>query len=255
MLLGKKYQTICNDPLIGTPPWGAVIIVSGGTAHGGYDPGSAGSALSYLLQGTGWTVGTVDVTGTYDLETEKESVLYNINQVQEKWRHPLWDSINKTLPCVMRKPTNLIQVSIRYAKILKRYHRTDDYYIVTRLYPFGENDLNIANVNGGLLYLDNHSYSDDILEGVWYNQDIADQTQLKIAGEKQLAVMCRPRHNYKTEVLDLRSLPGYGHETFNRSDMVDLIDEDLGTDAQVRIIRYRYNVFQPWLCDMELGDP
>ena len=98
VLLGKKYQTICNDPLIGTPPWGAVIIVSGGTAHGGFDPGSAGSALSYLLQGTGWTVGTVDVTGTYDLETEKESVLYNINQVQEKWGGILiWDSINKTV--------------------------------------------------------------------------------------------------------------------------------------------------------------
>jgi len=257
VLLGKKYQTICNDPLIGTPPWGAVIIVSGGTAHGGFDPGSAGSALSYLLQGTGWTVGTVDVTGTYDLETEKESVLYNINQVQEKWGGILiWDSINKTVSLrdeATYKPYTGFQ--IRYAKNLKGITRTDDYDIVTRLYPFGENDLNIANVNGGLLYLDNHSYSDDILEGVWYNQDIADQTQLKIAGEKQLAVMCRPRHNYKTEVLDLRSLPGYGHETFNRSDMVDLIDEDLGIDTQVRIIRYRYNVFQPWLCDMELGDP
>jgi len=257
VLLGKKYQTISNDPLIGTPPWGAVIIVSGGTAHGGFDPGSAGSALSYLLQGTGWSVGTVDVTGTYDLETEKESVLYNINQVQEKWGGILiWDSVNKTVSLrdeATYKPYTGFQ--IRYAKNLKGITRTDDYDIVTRLYPFGENDLNIANVNGGLLYLDNHSYSDDILEGVWYNQDIADQTQLKIAGEKQLAVMCRPRHNYKTEVLDLRALPGYGHETFNRSDMVDLIDEDLGTDAQVRIIRYRYNVFQPWLCDMELGDP
>jgi len=257
VLLGKKYATVCNDPLIGTPPWGAVIIVSGGAAHGGYDAGSAGSALSYLLQGTGWIVGTVDVTGTYDLETEKESVLYNINQVQEKWGGILiWDSVNKTVSLrdeATYKPYTGYQ--IRYAKNLKGITRTDDYDIVTRLYPFGENDLNIANVNGGLLYLDNHSYSDDILEGVWYNQDIADQTQLKVQGEKQLAVMCKPRHNYKTEMLDLRSLPGYGHETFKRSDMVDLFDEDFGVNAQVRIIRYRHNVFQPWLCDMELGDP
>jgi hypothetical protein len=257
VLLGKKYQTISNDPQNPSPPWGAVIIVSGGAAHGGFDPGSAGSALSYLLQGTGWTVGTVDVTGTYDLETEKESVLYNINQVQEKWGGILiWDSINKTVSLrdeATYKPYTGYQ--IRYAKNLKGITRTDDYDIVTRLYPFGENDLNIANVNGGLLYLDNHSYSDDILEGVWYNQDLADQTQLKLQGERQLAVMCKPRHNYKTEVLDLRSLPGHGHETFKRSDMVDLFDEDFGANARVRIIRYRYNVFQPWLCDMELGDP
>lgn len=257
VLLGKKYQTISNDPQNPSPPWGAVIIVSGGAAHGGFDPGSAGSALSYLLQGTGWTVGTVDVTGTYDLETEKESVLYNINQVQEKWGGILiWDSVNKTVSLrdeATYQPYTGYQ--IRYAKNLKGISRADDYDIVTRLYPFGENDLNIANVNGGLLYLDNQSYSTEVLEGVWYNQDIADQTQLKTQAEKQLAVMCRPRHNYKTEVLDLRSLPGYGHETFKRSDMVDLYDEEFGANARVRIIRYRHNVFQPWLCDMELGDP
>lgn len=256
-LLGKKFQTISNDPQNPNPPWGAVIIVSGGAAQGGFDPGSAGSALSYLLNGTGWAVGTVDVTGTYDLETEKESVLYNINQVQEKWGGILiWDSVNKT---VSLRDEETYQpytgYQIRYAKNLKGINRVDDYDIVTRLYPFGENDLNIANVNGGLLYLDNQSYSTQVLEGVWYNQDLADQTQLKAQAEKQLAVMCKPRHNYKTEVLDLRSLPGYGHETFKRSDMADLFDEDFGANARVRIIRYRHNVFQPWLCDMELGDP
>ena len=257
VLLGKKYQTISNDPQNPNPPWGAVIIVSGGEAHGGFEAGSAGSALSYLLNGTGWTVGTVDVVGTFDLETEKESVLYNINQVQEKWGGILiWDSINKTVSLRDEEAwQNYTGYQIRYAKNLKGINRVDDYDIVTRLYPFGENDLNIATVNGGLLYLDNQSYSTQVLEGVWYNQDIADQNQLKTQGEKQLAVMCRPRHNYKTEVLDLRSLPGYGHETFKRSDMVDLFDEDFGANARVRIIRYRHNVFQPWLCDMELGDP
>lgn len=257
VLLGKRYQTISNDPQNPSPPWGAVIIVSGGAAHGGFEAGSAGSALSYLLNGTGWTVGTVDVTGTYDLETEKESVLYNINQVQGKWGGILiWDSVNKT---VSLRDEETYQpytgYQIRYAKNLKGISRVDDYDIVTRLYPFGENDLNIANVNGGLLYLDNQSYSTEVLEGVWYNQDLADQTQLKTQAEKQLAVMCKPRHNYKTEVLDLRSLPGYGHETFKRSDMADLFDEEFGANARVRIIRYRHNVFQPWLCDMELGDP
>ena len=85
--LGKKYQTISNDPQNPSPAWGAIIIVSGGSDLSGarYTVGSAGHALYALLQGTGWTIGTVDVTGTYDLETEKESVLYNINQVQEKW--------------------------------------------------------------------------------------------------------------------------------------------------------------------------
>lgn len=257
VLLGKKFPTVSNDPQNQNPPWSAVIILSGGAPKGGFAQGSAGNALSWILEGTGWTVGTVDVTGTYDLESEKESVLANINAIQQKWGGILiWDSVNKT---VSLRDEEAYQpytgYQIRYAKNLKGITRTDDYDIVTRLYPFGENDLNIANVNGGLLYLDNNTYSTEILEGIWPNQDLTDQNQLKAQAEKQLAVMCRPRHNYKTEILDLRSLPGYGHETFKRSDMVDLYDEDFGADARVRIIRYKYNIFQPWLCDMELGDP
>jgi hypothetical protein len=257
VLLGKKFQTISNDPQNQSPPWSAVIILSGGAPKGGFAQGSAGGALSWLLEGTGWTVGTVDVTGTYDLETEKESVLANINAIQQKWGGILvWDSINKTVSLRDEETwKNYTGYQIRYAKNLKGITRTDDYDIVTRLYPFGENDLNIANVNGGSLYLDNQSYSAEILEGVWYNQELTDQNQLKAQAEKQLAAMCSPRHNYKTEILDLRSLPGYGHETFARSDVVDLCDEDLGTNEQVRIIRRRHNVFQPWLCDLELGDP
>jgi len=37
--------------------------------------GSAKSALSYLLMGTGWTAGIVDVEGIHDLETEKKASL------------------------------------------------------------------------------------------------------------------------------------------------------------------------------------
>lgn len=259
ILLSKKFQTISNDPQNPNPPWSAVIIVSGGSdlSGGRYPVGSAGHALYALLQGTGWTLDVVDVPGTFDLESEKTSVLANINQVQEKWGGILvWDSLNKKLS--LRDEAiyqNYTGYQIRYAKNLKGITRSDDYDIVTRLYPFGESDLNIANVNGGLLYLDDNSYTNEVLEGIWHNQDIADQTQLKFAAEKQLAVMCRPRHSYKTEVLDLRTLPGYGHEIFKRDDMVDIVDEELGIDARNRITRHRYNVFQPWLCEVDAGDP
>ncbi len=37
--------------------------------------------------------------------------------------------------------------------------------------------------------------------------------------------------------------------------MVDIIDSDLNIDVQVRIIKYKYNVFQPWLCELDVGDP
>ena len=259
ILLGKKYQTISNDPQNPNPPWGAVIIVSGGSDLSGarYPVGSAGHVLYALLEGTGWELGTVDVGGTYDLETEKESVLANINKVQELWGgYLVWDSQNKTVSLRSEESwQNYSGFQIRYGKNLKAIQRYDDTDIVTRLRPFGENDLNIAAVNDGKIYLDNNSYSDELLEDVWYNQDISDQTQLKEAATKYLAKVCKPRHKYVIDMVDLRVLEGYQHEVFALGDMVDVIDPELGVEGYQRIIKHRFNVFQPWLCEMDIGDP
>ncbi|TLN00210.1 hypothetical protein FDZ73_20125, partial [bacterium] len=124
-LLRRKYRTVSNDPNTPSPAWSQVVIVSGGAASGGFAAGSAGSALSHLLQGSGWTVGTVDVTGTFDLETEKENLLTNIKKVQEIWGGIfVWDSLNKVIHLrneITWQPYNGFQ--IRYAKNLKHIMR------------------------------------------------------------------------------------------------------------------------------------
>lgn len=261
VLLGKKYVNpgISNDPQTPNPPPLAVVIISGGSdlSGGRYPVGSAGHALYAILQGTGWSVGTVDVEGTHDLETEKLSVLENINKIQEIWGgYLIWDSVNKTVS--LRSETTWAPYTgyqVRYAKNLKGITRTDDYDIITKLYPFGENDLNIASVNNGQLYIENYSYTSEVLEGIWVNQDIADPQKLKDEATKYLEKVCRPRHNYRIDQVDLRTLSGYQHEDFDLGHLVDVIDEELGVNTKARIIRYKYNVFQPWQCELEVGDP
>lgn len=258
VLLGKKFKTISNDPTNPNPPDLAVLIVSGGTSLGGPFPvGSAGHALYALLDGTGWSVGTVDVSGTFDLETEKESILANINRVQELWGGFLvWDSINKTLS--LRDETAWQEYrgfQIRYRKNLKGITRTVDCDIITRLWPFGEDDLDIASVNGGIKYLEDFSYTTEVLEGIWRDQSIGDPAQLKAKAQQVLAKVSKPRYNYRVQMVDLRTLPEWAHEDFKLGDMVDVIDEEMGISVRLRIIRHRYNVFQPWKCEVEIGDP
>jgi phage minor structural protein len=259
VLLGKKYTTVSNDPQTPSPPALAVIILSGGSNLSDYvyEVGTAAHALYALLQGTGWTVGTVDVTGINDLETEKETVLANVQKVQEIWGgYLVWDSINKTVS--LRDETLWAPYTgyqIRYAKNEKSITRTDDYDIITKLYPFGENDLNIGSVNGGVIYLTNNSYTAEVLEGIWPNQDITDPQKLMDEGTKYLATVCRPRHNYRVKHVDLRLKSGYQHEDYDLGHLVDLIDEELGVDDRARIISYKFNVFQPWNPDLEVGDP
>ncbi len=256
-LLRKEFVTVSNDPASANPPWSAVIILSGGVAAGGYAQGSAGSAFTYLLQGTEWSVGVVDVSGTHDLENEKESILANINKVQEIWGGILlWDSLNKT---VSLRDESLWQeykgFQIRYAKNLKHIERTIDNDIVTRLYPFGADDLDISTVNGGELYLENFQSANNIYEDIYTNQDITTPQELKDKGTEVLDKLSKPRNNYRVEMVDIRSLPEWNHEDLSVGDMADVIDDDVGIDARARIIRHKYNVFQPWLCELEIGDP
>lgn len=68
--------------------------------------------------------------------------------------------------------------------------------------------------------------------------------------------MCRPRYLYRVKLVDVRALPEYSHEEFTLGDMVDIIDPDVAPDSpRPRIIRHKYNIFQPWECELDIGDP
>lgn len=251
---------ICNDPTITNPADLTVIIVGGGTdlSGGRYAVGTAGHALYAVLNGSGWSVGIVDVPGIYDLEMEKASRLALIKQIQEIWGgYLVWDSVNKTVS--LRSGDiwqNYTGFQIRYKKNLKHITRTQSNRLVTKLYAFGHDDLDIASVNGGVKYITNFSYTGKVYVGIYKNQDIYDAQELKDKATAELSLICRPRYNYTVKIADLRTLPECEHEDFALGDMVDVIDPDVAPNSpKPRIIRHKYNLFMPWDCEIELGDP
>jgi phage minor structural protein len=256
-LLGRAYPTVGSTDY-------AVIILSGEAGQGGFPAGSAGSALYRLLNGTDWTgrvqwtVGTVDVDGFHDLETEKQTLLENIYEVQKTWGGWLvWDSINHTVS--LRDDTlwaNDTGFEIRYKKNEKSLKKIEDWEpVVTRLIPFGENDLDISSVNGGVKYLENFTYVSEVREKIHRWDDIADADELKDTATKHLTQYCRPQVQYTGEILDLRTLSDYSHEELALGDIVTIQDESLADSIKVRLIAHTYDVLQPWKCSVKLGDP
>ncbi len=260
-LLDTQYPEpyISNDPTIPYPADLAVIIVGGGTNLSGgiYPTGTAAHALYAVLNGSDWSVGICDVTGIHDLEAEKISRLQLIKQIQETWGgYLVWDSVNKVVH--LRNGEiwqNYTGFQIKYAKNMKHITRTQSNKLVTKLYCFGKDDLDIASVNDGLKYITDYSCSNNDYVGVYSNPDIEAAEELKQLGYAELAVNSKPRYNYQVKLVDLRTLPEYSHEDFGLGDMVDIINPKLEIDDNVRLIRHKYNLFQPWDCEMELGDP
>lgn len=244
-------------PTVGSVDY-AITILSDEAGEGGYDAGSAGSALYRLLDGTDWSVGTVDVSGTHDLEKEKIHLLDAIFEVRKLWGGWLvFDSVNKT---VSLRDNALWVVDngfeLRHEKNEKTLKKITDYAgLITRIIPFGEKDLNIGSVNGGVLYLEDYTYCADLREIIWQREDIADPTELKAAAQAYLDQYCRPRVQYQGNMIDLHTLSGYEQDTFSLGDIVTIQDEDLADAVKVRLIGHTYDVFQPWKCSIKLGDP
>jgi hypothetical protein len=263
--LNYEFCTVRNDSPDPPTHLHTVTIVSGGSDLSGglYPVGSAGHALYGLLANvdwagkTPWTVGTVDVAGVHDLETEKLNVLENITKIQELWGgHLVWDSINHTVSLRADDTwRNYTGFGIWYRKNLKSITRTQSNRIITRLYVYGADDLNIAAVNDGKEYLEDYSYTARRYTAIISNPDIADATQLKAWGIKEFANLSKPRYSYLVKAVDLRTLEEYSHETFSLGDMADVYDADVGAYERIRIVRHAYDVFQPWNCEIELGEP
>lgn len=327
--LKNQHTTICNDITQDPAKDLDVIITRAGTTSGGYAAGSAGSALSWLLAGTGWTLTSADVTGTHDLKTSQESILGNIENVRDLWGgYQVWDSVAQSLNHLPESWAPDSGYEIRLGKNLKGLTRAYDYDFVTKLWVYGQNDVDILDVNvlnsgtaagggaasitlaagasavseaytGGWVYITggtgsgqskrisayngstkvatvesnwtvapdatstyqvkgrfllNFSYRSVIKSDVWRNQDITDPNELLTSAQTVHSKVAYPRYNYKLEHVDLRTLSEYSHESFAAGQYISAIDDILGIAVAVRVLRRKYNLFRPWMCDLELGD-
>lgn len=259
-------QTVCLLPKSTEP-----LVVNGVTyTNNPYPRGSAGYNYWALLQGSGWTLAFCDVIadgfnaaedyGVFNVETDQKDLLYNLEHVRDLYGGIFeWDSVNQTLSVHdSSKWNNDYGFEIRKGKNLQTLTISMDTDITTRLYPLGENSLNISAVNNGKRYVDDFSYTTAIYEKNLQNSDIYDQKQLLYWGQEQVKKLSRPRKNINCEIVDVRTVEGREYETFDINHLATVVYSD-GPEQTLkketlRIISWTYNVFAPYQATIELGD-
>ena len=266
-LLSRKYVRAWNSTtgFENIDTFMVVILANGalGLKNNGeevysyHEKGTSGYVLDGLLYGTGWTTGTCDVEGTFDLETDQIDIYENILKVQEIWGGILvFDSLNKTVS--HRDETKYLPYSgyeVKYQKNMQSLEKIHNNKIITKLCPLGEGGLNIKNVNDGSEWLTNFEYTDTVLEGIENNADITDQEQLKRWGERKLKDLCKPRKDLTVEMVLLEKVPGYELETIDLNDIVDVINFQYSKDIeQLRVVDFEYGIWDYSDAVIELSD-
>lgn len=237
------------------------VNINGNDIENPYEVGTAPYMFYSILYATEWNLDPrysgYWPDGKFDLETDKKGVLENIQLLQSFYGGMLfWDSVNMLVALVdENKYQKFSGYEVRYGYNLIGIEKRENRNITTRLYVYGNENLNIAAVNDGLEYIDNFSYTSRILEDIITNNDIYDQSPLLQWGQRQSEILCRPRYEYNIEILK------YAENGFAQrpqpilGELARVIDDEIvGEPVLRRILSIDQSVFDESDCNLKIGD-
>lgn len=208
--------------------------------------------LEKVFEDTRFTVGSVSVTETTDIFGSKTNPAAVITQMIENVGGELLrDNYEISF---MEEIGNNNGVQLRVGKNLKDITRTmDDSGVVTRLYPYGRDDLDVSTVNDGKAYIDSplagtYSY---FKEGYKDFSNIEDPQELLVKAQKEWSTedkdgIDKPKVTYTVQASTL--------ERVALGDRIRVIDEDLGIDVYSRVVELERYPYEPQRGSVKLSN-
>lgn len=215
-----------------------------------------------VLSGTGWSIVNAelvskrttlelqDQTPRKVLQTCTNSTAYNT--VYE------FDTINKKITVI--KPYNNTEPTGTYftdeLNLTELNFKGSSSGLVTKLYVYGKDGLTFASINGGKDYIENHTYTEKVIVGVWRDERYTDKQSLLDDAVVKLAALAVPERSYSCKVVDLaKTNPSVygGILNYDLYDVVTLIDRNRKTRINHRIVEVKEYPAAPTLNTVTLS--
>lgn len=201
-----------------------------------------------ILDGTGWTIVDAELVSkrtSLDLKdvTTRDILEHCTNSTAYNTCYS-FDTINKIIYCI--KPQNNTTPTGTY--FTDELNLTDMTFkgsssgLVTKLYAFGKDGLDISSVNGGKRYIENHTYTDKVIVDIWRDERYTNAQSLYDDAVVKLAALAVPERSYTAKVIDLaKAYPEIYSEIlkYDLYDVVTLIDRKRKTRINHRIVEVR----------------
>lgn len=153
---------------------------------------------------------------------------------------------------------------IKLAKNIKSLEvKTDSTNIITRLVPLGcqlnngetAERLDISSVNDGKMYIDDEAAIEEygVIVGTAEFDNITLPENLLKAGREYLKNNNRIRKAYEAQVLDL-SIIDTSHENIRCGNTYRFVNEFMGLDEELRIMKRTVDIYKPYSPMIEIGD-
>lgn len=200
-----------------------------------------------ILNGTGWRVvnnsTTKETRNLYGKATNSYNLLQLMCTVFDV--EFTFDTYEKIVYIVDRVGNDCGTYFINDLNLKQLNIDTHTHKYITRVIPIGKDGLQITSVNDGRNYLENKTYCDKNIYGIWQSDKHDDPAKLKADAQRFLDEMAVPYETYEVLVDDLYALKGYDEFRYNLGDVVTIIDGVTETKIKQRVIQRTYNLQEP----------
>ena len=209
---------------------------------------SVANTTNMALNGTGWAVGTCNVTRlrtvrknnvtAWDVLTEIQSAFNCEMEFNTATKHVnIYQHRGQNRGVYFSEQLNLKQVSSQGS--------SRDY--VTCLVPIGKDGLTIVGVNNGVDYLVNHQYSNKNIFAFWSDNRYTVAQDLKDDAQERLDYLSKPVIGYSCSILDLaKSSPDkYTILDYDYGDIITLLASSKNIKEQQRIVKVDIHPDEP----------
>ena len=197
------------------------------------------ACLEFAFEGTGWKVGTCQITKKRTINKDEETNAWKVLQdCLSTYRVECKiNSLTKTIDIYEQIGADRGRYFIEGLNLKKLTVTSDTYDFYTRLIPLGKDGIGIEWL--GKPYLENYQYSNKIKTYVWSDERYTNTTSLIEDGIAKLDEMSKPYVAYTADVIDLaRQSKKYSSVfDFDIGDTVWMISKKTHTKEKQRIVK------------------
>lgn len=191
-----------------------------------------------------WRLGRCDFDTRYQYSLEDSNLLVALLSLSEPLSDYMWSTDTTTVPWTLHliRLTDDDASELRYRRNMTQIRETvDEDGFCTRLYPYGYgegvNKLTIADVSGGVPYLDAPTQAlYGVVEMPWTDATCTDATLLKARAEALLKDIQNPLTSFTVKALALSAITGEPLDRFAKGHMTRVVYTDYNIALRTRVV-------------------
>ena len=190
--------------------------------------------LQLAIAGTGWTIGTCNVTRRRTVRKTNCSAWEVIQEAKKRYRVEIeFDTLNKKINIAEKIGTDKGVYFMDSLNLKNLSIQGNSYDFYTRIIAKGKEDLKVI--------VENHQYSNKTKTLIWKDERYTDEASLREDATAKLKELSKPYRAYSADILDLANMSQKYKDILEYSlgDTITLISKENGIREKQRLVTIR----------------